>query len=170
MNTANPTPTAGDMCYRTDLHAYMSYDGSAWNQVGYGAWTTFVPTWTASTTNPSIGNGTLTSRWMKVGRTVTWVGNLWCGSTTNGGSGLWNVSLPVPVASTGLTYIGTADYVHLGDNEYIGVIEIATGAATAGFVVKNANSYYTANVSNTQPVATDANTRLNWNITYESAS
>lgn len=60
-----------------------------------GAWTSYTPTWTASTTNPTLGNGTLTGFYKKVGRTVVWRLRLTLGSTTNIGSGAWRWSLPV---------------------------------------------------------------------------
>lgn len=170
LTAANPTPTAGDMCYRTDLHAYLSYDGTAWDQFGVGAWTTFVPTWTAVTTNPSIGNGTLTSRWCRIGRSITWMGTMAAGTTTTAGSGLWYMSLPVVAASNGITGRGTASYVRQGDAEYIGVSTLVPGGSTIGFVTTQAATPYTSNVSNSFPVTMGSNCSLYWNITYEAAS
>jgi hypothetical protein len=101
MNTANPTPTIGDMCFRTDLLSYMSYDGVAWNQVGpLGAWTPYAPAWTASTTNPTLGNGTLTGRYSLVGKTCSGQIKLTTGGTTSFGSGDWYFSLPFAAYET----------------------------------------------------------------------
>lgn len=136
-----------------------------------GAWTTFVPTWTASSVNPTLGNGTLTSRWSRVGRTIHWIGSLTAGTTTSGGTGFWSMSLPVTAATNSVTSIGPADYVNVGDNEYVGLIEIQSGGTTGGFIVKTStNSTSTANVSNSVPVATSQNTRLLWDVVYESAT
>jgi len=135
-----------------------------------GAWTSYTPTWTASTTNPTLGNGTLTSRWCRMGRQITWIGSLVAGSTTTGGSGFWNMTLPTPAAANGVTTVGSAEYVNSGDNEYVGLVRVPSGATSAGFAVKTQASYFFADVSNTIPVSTSANTRLYWNITYEAAS
>ncbi|MEU7096049.1 hypothetical protein [Kitasatospora aureofaciens] len=172
LSTANPSPASGDLCYRTDLNAYLTYDGTAWQQIGpLGAWTTYVPTWTAATTNPSLGNGTITSRWCRVGRLIHWMGQLQAGSTTTGGSGVWFISIPVAAASNGIQMIGTADYVNSGDNEYLGAVEIQSGLTTVAFIVKTSqSSQSTFPVSATVPVTLSANTKLVWNISYEAAS
>lgn len=59
------------------------------------AWTTYTPTWTASTTNPSLGNGSLIGTWTKVERLVFWRAALTFGSTTTPGSGIWFLGLPL---------------------------------------------------------------------------
>lgn len=60
-----------------------------------GAWGDFTPTWTASTTNPSVGDGTLSGRYIQDGDTVHFRVQLHWGSTTSGGSGEWQFTLPV---------------------------------------------------------------------------
>lgn len=60
-----------------------------------GAWVAYTPTWTAATTAPSIGNGSLTGRYMQAGKTVDFAITLSMGSTTSFGSGAWAFSLPV---------------------------------------------------------------------------
>lgn len=136
-----------------------------------GAWNTFVPTWTATTVNPTIGNGSLTSRWMRVGRMITWAGTLSAGTTTNGGTGVWSMSLPVAAASNGVVVTGSANYFNQGDNDYVGVCQISSGASTASFSVKTStNSQSFGSVSNTVPVGTSSTTNLRWSITYEAAS
>ena len=76
----------------------------------FGAWTTYTPTWIAEGgggTNPTIGNGSLTGRYLKIGRTVDWVIQLSWGSTSaaggGGGSENWMFGLPASPA-TGFTY------------------------------------------------------------------
>jgi hypothetical protein len=59
------------------------------------AWITYTPTWTASTTNPSIGDGTITGRYKQIGKTTFVHIKLSIGSTTTFGSGSWRFSLPV---------------------------------------------------------------------------
>ena len=36
----------------------------------FDAWTPYTPVWSATSTNPTIGNGSITGRYLKVGRTV----------------------------------------------------------------------------------------------------
>jgi len=65
-----------------------------------GAWIDYTPTWTASTTNPVIGNGTIVGRYSLVNQTVTAQINIVTGSTTTYGSGTYFFSLPVTAATT----------------------------------------------------------------------
>jgi hypothetical protein len=92
----------------------------------FDAWTTYTPTWTAST-NPAIGNGTLTGKYIKVGRTCTVVIKLTMGSTTTYGSGGYAFSVPFTSAS-GVDYVGTARLVAV--NAWIGHT-IMTGGNSA---------------------------------------
>jgi len=59
-----------------------------------GVWKDYTPVWTATTTNPSIGNGSLFGRYTIVGKTCTCNFNLTAGSTTTFGSGNWEFSVP----------------------------------------------------------------------------
>ncbi|WP_326808185.1 hypothetical protein OHB04_22870 [Streptomyces sp. NBC_01775] len=73
-----------------------------------GAWTSWTPAWYAEGgANPTIGNGELSGRYLKVGRTVDWTLQLRWGSTTaaggGGGSENWMFGLPASPA-TGFTY------------------------------------------------------------------
>ncbi|WP_282204551.1 hypothetical protein [Kitasatospora fiedleri] len=141
------------------------------SNVNTGAWTAYTPTWTAVTTNPTLGNGSLVARWCRTGRKVTFAGSLTFGSTSNGGTGIWSMSLPVAAAANGILMLGDCDYIDAGSNEYLGKAQIVSGASTVGFIVKTATSSSSSNnVSNSVPVGASSNTRLHWNITYEAAS
>jgi hypothetical protein len=60
------------------------------------AWTAYTPVWTAPTTNPVLGNGTLTGQYMaQNGKTIHYRIVLIMGSTTTYGSGMYLLSLPV---------------------------------------------------------------------------
>lgn len=72
-----------------------------------GTWTTYTPTWT-SAVNPVLGNGTITGRYIKIGRTVTVSILLTCGSTTTYGSGAYNFGLPFAGAAASVPYLGSA--------------------------------------------------------------
>lgn len=58
------------------------------------SWTSFTPTWTASVTNPAIGNGTLTGAYKEFGKTLFWWSKMTAGSTTTFGSGTWSIGIP----------------------------------------------------------------------------
>lgn len=63
-------------------------------------WGTFTPEWTAGTTNPSIGNGSIVGRYMQIGTTIFFSTMLTIGSTTNLGSGTYSFGLPLPARSS----------------------------------------------------------------------
>lgn len=73
---------------------------------GFPSWQTYTPTWTGSTSNPSIGGGTLTGKYLQVGSTAFVVVEMVAGTGTNFGSGEWFFSLPVEAAD--LTHVGPA--------------------------------------------------------------
>ena len=63
-------------------------------------WTAYTPTWTATTTNPAIGNGTIVGSYSEVGKWIRFRLKVTMGSTTTYGSGAYLFSLPVaPLAS-----------------------------------------------------------------------
>ena len=69
------------------------------------AWTAYTPTWTMSTTNPVIGNGTLVGRFSRIGKTIDFMIQITMGSTTTFGTGAqWILSLPVTAAFVGQGY------------------------------------------------------------------
>lgn len=65
------------------------------------AWAAYVPTWTASVTNPTLGNGTAQGRYKQVGKIVHFVLEIVGGSTTTFGSGTYSFGLPVACVYTG---------------------------------------------------------------------
>ena len=71
-------------------------DSFPWN------WTAYTPTWTAVTSNPSVGNGTLTSAYMLYGSTCFLSIYLAFGSTTSGGKGAWSFTLPSGITSAAI--------------------------------------------------------------------
>lgn len=99
-DAANPTPASGDMCYRTDLKAYQSYDGSAWSQIGISGWQSWTPTWSTSTAAhvPGYGNAVVSCVFQKHFRTCHFTITITMGSTTNfnsgGGGDNWTFSPP----------------------------------------------------------------------------
>jgi hypothetical protein len=95
MTWTNPKTWApNDILTAADLNTYTRD-----NELALGTWTTYVPLWTATTTNPVIGNGTILGRYMATTDWCeVWVG-IKAGSTTTFGSGQYSVSLPIAAAS-----------------------------------------------------------------------
>jgi len=56
-----------------------------------GDWTDYAVTWSGG--SPSIGNGSIVSRWRRVGQNAEYYIELVVGSTTSTGSGTWSFSL-----------------------------------------------------------------------------
>ncbi|MFJ6348674.1 hypothetical protein ACIQKB_04255 [Streptomyces sp. NPDC092046] len=72
------------------------------------AWTSYTPVWTAATTPPALGNGTLLGAYMKVGRTCHVQLDFTAGSTTTYGAGQWSFSLPAQATAVQGPRIGLA--------------------------------------------------------------
>jgi hypothetical protein len=60
----------------------------------------YTPAWTNTGTANSLGNGTITGLWEKVGKRVNFQATLTWGSTTSAGNGNWVISLPATTVST----------------------------------------------------------------------
>lgn len=134
----------------------------------FGAWTVYTPTWTAST-NPSLGNGTLTGRYMKIGRTVLCEIILTTGSTTTYGSGQYAFGLPVQAASSGVDAIGSARLT--AGATYIGTTFTASGSQTAVPTFPGSSTPATgANMTPTAPATLAAGHVLRLTVVYEAAS
>lgn len=59
-----------------------------------GEWENYTPVWTGTTTNPTLGNGTLVGRSTLIGKTVKFEIFLKIGSTTTAATGLWHFTIP----------------------------------------------------------------------------
>lgn len=94
-------PVEGMVTWLQDTNVLELYDGSSWKGIFYGptTWNTYAVTWSATTTNPAIGNGALSGSYMKVGTTCHIVIMLTIGSTTNKGAGTYRFSLPFTAAT-----------------------------------------------------------------------
>ena len=167
--TAPASPYTGQFYDNgTDL---LRWNGAAWDtyQKVPGAWTTYTPAWTGSTTNPVLGNGTLTGRYSKFGRDVRFHLNLICGSTTTYGSGIYSFSLPFTPASLGASMIGNAHL--LGSARWGGQVVIASGVATiSNFFATSSSDNRLAFHTPSVPEAMANGSQLRITGSYESAT
>ncbi|MBO2461663.1 hypothetical protein [Actinomadura violacea] len=89
-----PNPYPGQKVWRRDLSAEMIYDGTNWQTLSYGVWTSYTPTWGSGGTQPVLGNGAATGRYYLVGKTCSMFAHIRLGSTSTVGTGTYTVSLP----------------------------------------------------------------------------
>lgn len=74
-------------------------------------WTAYTPAWTAATSNPAVGNGSIVGRYKRFGKTVLFRVNLTIGTTTTLGSGQYSISLPFAAHATGRQILAACDLV-----------------------------------------------------------
>lgn len=76
-----------------------------------GVWTAYTPVWHSSGTAPSIGNGILTGAYVQVGKIVFFRAYLELGSTSNPGSGVYWIGLPVAANTAANAYQAIAGWL-----------------------------------------------------------
>ncbi|MGW9437927.1 hypothetical protein [Streptomyces sp. NPDC055607] len=133
------------------------------------AWVTYTPVWTAATTNPVLGNGSIIGRHKKLGRLVNYQIDLTMGSTTTYGSGAWSITLPFPAAASSGSRVGTAQA--LGGSRFGGQVVVSPSAGGIGafFPASSAVSNYSGAASGT-PFAWASGNELRITGVYESAT
>lgn len=97
LNTTAATATGGQVVSATFWNTEIR---DAVNGI-QSAWTTYTPTWSSSGTQPTLGNGSATGRYMRVGKTLHYVIVVGVGSTSTVGTGSYVWSLPFTVATPG---------------------------------------------------------------------
>ena len=81
--------------YPSSVAAYLRGDG-AWA----GAFTTYVPVWSSSGTQPAIGNGTITGRYLQIGKLVYFIVSVTMGGPTPSGTGSYFISVPADISAS----------------------------------------------------------------------
>lgn len=136
-------------------------------------WTTYTPTWTATVTNPAIGDGVISGRYMNVGATIFGEIRIQAGATGfTRGEGTYRIGLPTagvvenfqPVGQVvmrdegpGINYFGTAIFNSNIDD----AIELYMHSQVAQFDEGVA-------VTHTTPFLFSANDKILIQFTYES--
>lgn len=97
-DAAIPFPTVGITAVIGTGAGYAEYlwTGAAWARSGVGTWQSFTPAWS----NLTLGNGTSTGRYVRIGNTVHAYYSLTFGSTTVVTGGLY-VALPIAALNPG---------------------------------------------------------------------
>jgi len=149
-----------------------------WLQVGgivntdLGKWQSHTVSWTAATTNPAIGNGTLVGRYIVIGKLCTYVLGLVMGSTTTYGSGNWAFSLPVNAVNTaGINFYGVAHLRKVGTANYERIAQISPSLSTSviNLFTDPTPGSNSANLSTSVPFTWGKGDALGFEITYEIA-
>lgn len=92
---AYPPATWGDAVATNDAYFYAQSLGSE------AAWTSYTPTWSGT-----IGNGTITGRYRKLGRLVHFYVRVVWGGTTSHAAATQTLTLPFTAATPGSGFIG----------------------------------------------------------------
>jgi hypothetical protein len=133
------------------------------------SWNSYTPVWTAASSNPVIGNGSIEGWYKVIGKTCFVRGNIVMGTTTTFGSGEWYVSMPFTASHADAILMSA----NLLDNTSAWYNAVVNGAR-AGFNYKAPLQYQavsgTANdVNATQPFTWASTDRFLWNGSYEIA-
>lgn len=166
-------PFESELIWRLNKNCYEVYDGSEWREITTrgdtgSAWTSYTPTLTATTSNPTMGSGsTRSGAYMQVGKMVTVRATVKFGTSgTAAGSGTYEISLPVTAKtiSTG-RQSGSATFFDNSASDFgDGVVFIDNGATT-----KARLSMDSTVVSNSAPWTWAASDQIDFTMTYEAA-
>lgn len=184
--TVDTTPGANDMPGRmaffttpdgsTTINERLriSQDGSITGSGSLGAWTAFTPT--VDATQFTIGNGTITSRYCKLGKIVLYTGALTYGSTTvygNTATDTIRISTPTNIQLGVSLTTGTGQYIDSSLGRSYPVFMSPSAAAqlafTFGITNVTANTLTSSGFNNNVPVAEGTGDTVHWTYIYEEA-
>jgi hypothetical protein len=127
-----------------------------------GGWTSYTPTFT----NFTLGNGTVTAKYCKIGKVVFVHARIVWGSTTSTGS-YPIMSLPVNSVTSGY-FTGTADLQDAGTTNYMGKIYIDSATGVWPSVDATGGTYAGYGVTGpTIPMTWTTNDGMIYNFYYE---
>lgn len=133
-------------------------------------WTSYVPTWTASSVDPVLNNGTIEGYYKLIGKTCFVRGNIVMGSTTTFGTGEWYISMPFTAVNADAILM-TANLLDNGSAWYNATLN----GARSGFNTRAPLQYVNivngtaTDVNATQPFTWATSDRFIWNGSYEIA-
>ena len=95
-------------------------------------WTSYTPTWTATGGTPTIGNGSLTGRYIKAGNLCHFTVRLALGSTSSlGTTTQWAWALPFTATASSVASVFIYD---VGNAYFVAAAPITSGASAFGVV------------------------------------
>jgi hypothetical protein len=131
-----------------------------------GAWGTY----TNSTSGITVGNGTLTSRYAQIGKTV-FVEILFTLGSTSAVTGTPTFSLPVTAKLGSYSFLGTVSLGDFGTATFVGLANTpsGTGIYIAAFNTSGTTGVEAANINATTPFTWTTNDYIVVRLTYEAA-
>lgn len=118
---------------------------------GSAGWEAYTPVWTG-TTNPVIGNGSISGAWARAGRIVAYRIAVIMGSTTTYGTGAWEITVPTNSsgagypAGTATMYDASAGFARYHRHAFLNAAnKIALAAEGPSTFVANATPFAWAN-------------------------
>jgi hypothetical protein len=171
--TADNTFKFGANTFYSPVISATTISATTFNLAGSqieSAWSSYTPVWTASGTNPVIGNGAIEGWYKVIGKTCFVRGNIAMGSTTTFGTGEWYVSMPVTAVHADAILM-TVTLLDNGSAWY----NATMAGGRAGFNNKAPMQYVNylngtaSDVNPTQPFTWTNGDRFIWNGSYEIA-
>lgn len=176
-STRPSSPSEGMTIYETDTDLTRQYSGSAWEVVAHiGAWESYTPTIVTggAGTAWSIGNGTITGEYQRIGRAVIVRGEITFGSTSAYGTQFLAISLPISAVSTSTVNVptGVARYTDTSlGNPYAGTVaHLGTSGMRFHSLSVSATYGLVETVTSTVPFAFASTDEIGFTFTYEAAS
>ena len=136
-DAALTSPTDGMLTFQTADDAFTVRDGGTWRTIDV-TWKDYTPTFT----NFTLGNGTVTGKYVRIGRLVHFIVQVTLGSTSSvSATGGIQASLPVAYASTA---------------RFHGTARMAVGSTLMGTLIGSSGNavMYVNNVSGTYETVT----------------
>lgn len=143
---------------------FLADDGS-WKPMS-GAWSAYSVVWTGDITNPTIGNGILAARYVRIGDTVTGQVLLTAGSTTTFGTGGWSFSLPLTAADGTFRGLGMAS---IADSSPFNLYSAMVRINSTTTVQLGTTASPTAQVAAASPMTWASGDSLGFQFIYEAA-
>jgi len=135
-----------------------------------GVWTAYTPTWAASAGTPSLGNGSLTGSYRRIGKTVDFRMQFTAGSSTTFGTAgaYWAFGLP-PIGTCSGYYAFALRMIDYATKEYLGMASMANGASEFEMFQSGAGGTGYGRIANNSPFTFGTSDGLWTNGTYELA-
>lgn len=116
--------SVNDIISTSDMNTYIRDNENAFSKL-----TSYTPSWTASTSNPTLGNAVLQGRYIAMDDwCYLWIGLVY-GSTSAAGSGQYAFSIPFAAAGT-FEHQLDAHFLNAGTSRHRGVALIAPGSSS----------------------------------------
>ena len=166
MAWTDPKTWTAARLYASEMNTYVRD-----NQLALSTWQDYTPAWTTDVgggSNPSLGNGTITGRYIQAGDLVHAHITLVIGSTSTAGTGRWQFSLPA-TAATEANY-GPAPFIYKDVSAvtyYAGVVWVISDVVQI-YMHHVSWNYMGASVAG-YPVTIGDGDILSTNVTYEAA-